>query len=204
MPIVVPSSVEEQGNEEEEEEEVPILRSHGLRSWGPVILEEGDLAGEPVVAEEVERPEVDLVGRDDVEIPEVSTQPGPSSVHERRVEVQQPGSPSVLMSALQIIDPSPTTRVFSSKVSIAETSCIELSSSSSEEHGYYSSEEVNFGDEPTLPNTSKFSHITEEEIQGYDPVTTSPIAMIAATEGAFFALLNWFPLKVGMRSNIIF
>jgi len=50
-----------------------------------VILEEGELAGEPVIDEEVERPEVDLVRKDDVEILGVSTQPGPSSAHERRV-----------------------------------------------------------------------------------------------------------------------
>jgi len=106
MPKVVLFGVEEQGDEEEEEEEVPVLRSRGLRSRGPVILEEGELAGEPVMAEDVKRPEVDLVGRDDVEIPGVSTQPGPSSVHKRRVEVQQPGSPSVLMTTSQIIDPT--------------------------------------------------------------------------------------------------
>ena len=51
----------------------------------------------------------------------------------------------------------------------------------------YSGEEIDFGDEPALLDTSKFSHITEEEILGYDPVTASPIEMIAATEGAFFA-----------------
>jgi len=44
--------------------------------------------GELVMAEEVARPEVDLVGRDDVKIPGVSTQHGPSSARERRVEVQ--------------------------------------------------------------------------------------------------------------------
>ena len=68
MPIVVPPGIEEQG--EEEEEEVAVLRSRSLRSRGSVILEEGELADEPIMAEEVERPEVDLVGRDDVEIPE--------------------------------------------------------------------------------------------------------------------------------------
>jgi len=204
MPKVVPPGVEEQGEEEEDEEEIPVLRSRGLRSRGPVILEEGKFADEPVMAEEVERPEVDLVGRDGVEIPGISAQPEPSSAHGRRVEVQQPGSPSVLMPALRIIDPSPTTGVFSGKVLIAETSCVELSSSSSKEHGYFSSEEVDFGDEPTLPDTSKFSHISEEEIQGYDPVTASPIARIAATEGIFFVFLNWFPIKLGMSSNISF
>jgi len=118
--------------------------------------------------------------------------------------VQQPGSPNVLMPALWIIDPSPTNRVLSGKVSIVEASCVELLSSSSEEHGYYSGEEVDFGDEPALLDTSKFSHILEEEIQGYDPVTALPIARITATEGIFFVLLNWFPIKLGMSSNISF
>ena len=53
MPKVVPPGVEEQG-EEEEEEEVPTLCSRGLRSRGPAILEEGELVGEPIVAEEIE------------------------------------------------------------------------------------------------------------------------------------------------------
>ena len=72
------------------------------------------------------------------------------------------------MPTSRVIDPSPTTGVLGGKASIAETSCVELSSSSSEEHGYYSGKEVNFGDEPALPDTSKFSHISEEKIQGYD------------------------------------
>ena len=88
MPKVVPPGVEEQGEEEEEEEEVPVLRSRGLRSRGPVILEEGELANEPVMAEEVERPVVDLVRRDGIEISGISTQPGPSSAYGRMVEVQ--------------------------------------------------------------------------------------------------------------------
>ena len=58
-----------------------------------MILEEGELADEPIMAEEVERLEVNLEGRDGIEILGVSTQPGSSSAHEGRVEVQQPGSP---------------------------------------------------------------------------------------------------------------
>ena len=72
MPKVVPPGIEEQGEEEGEEEEVPVLRSRGLHSRGPVILEEGELANEPVMTEEVEQPEVDLVRKDDVEISGVS------------------------------------------------------------------------------------------------------------------------------------
>ena len=117
MPEVVSSGVE--GQREEEEEEIPLLRSRGLRSRGPMILEEGELAGEPVLAEEAERPKVDLVRRDDVEILGVSTQPGSSSVQESRDEVQQPGSPTVLMPSSRVVDPSPTTGVLGGKVSIA-------------------------------------------------------------------------------------
>ena len=94
--------------------------------------------------------------------------------------------------------------MLSSKVSIAEPACIELSSSSSEEHGYYSGEEVDFGDEPTLPDISKFSHISEEEIQGCDPVTASPIAIISATEGILLVFLNRLLLKLGKGSDIYF
>jgi len=53
-----------------------------------VILEEGELTGEPAMAEEVELLEVDLVGRDDVEILGVLTQPESSSDNGRKVEVQ--------------------------------------------------------------------------------------------------------------------
>ena len=59
MPEAVPSSVEEQREEEEEEEEIPLRRPHGLRSRGPVILEEGELVDEPTTTDEAEQLEVD-------------------------------------------------------------------------------------------------------------------------------------------------
>ena len=68
----------------------------------------------------------------EVEIPGVSSRPGTSSTHERRAEVQQPGSPSVLMPTSRVVEPSPTTRVLSRKAPITETSWVRLSSSSSE------------------------------------------------------------------------
>jgi len=182
MPEVVPLGAEEQEEAEEEEEALPILRPRGLCSRGPMILAEGKPVGELAMAEEVERPEVDLAERDDVKILGVSTQPGPSLAQERRAEVQQPGSPSVLMPTSRVVEPSPTTGVLSGKAPIAETSWIQLSSLSSEEHDYYFGEEVDFDDEPTLSDTSKFSHISEEEIQGYVPAIISPIVEIATTE----------------------
>ena len=83
-----------------------------------------------------------------VEILGVSTQPGTSSTHERRAEVQQPGSPSVLMPTSRVVEPSPTTGVLSGKAPITETSWVRLSYSSSEEHEFYSGEEVDFGMNP--------------------------------------------------------
>ena len=72
MPEVVPLGDKKQEEEEEEEEAVPTLRSRSLRSRGPAILAEEEPAGEFVIAEGSERPEVDLVERDDVEISRVS------------------------------------------------------------------------------------------------------------------------------------
>ena len=53
MSEVVPSGVEEQREEEEDEEEIPPFRPRGLRSRGPMILEEGELADEPATTEAV-------------------------------------------------------------------------------------------------------------------------------------------------------
>jgi len=126
MPEVVPLGDKKQEEEEEEEEAVPTLRSRGLRSRGSAILAEGEPADESIMAEGVELPEVDLMERDDVEISRVSTQPGPSSAHERRAELQQPGSSSVLMPTSWVVEPSPTTGVLSGKAPIAETSWVPI------------------------------------------------------------------------------
>ena len=97
--------------------------------------------------------------------------------------MQQPGSPSVVMPTSRVVEPSPTTGVLSGKDPIIETSWIQLLSSSSDEHEYYSGREVNFGDEPALPDTSKFSYISEEEMQVYVPAMVPPSGEIATTEG---------------------
>ena len=93
----------------------------------------------------------------------VSTQLEYSSAHER-VGVRQLGSPSILMSASQVAEPSPTTELLSGKALIIEVSLVQVLSLSSEEHGDYSGDEVDFGDELALSNTSKFSHIFEKEM----------------------------------------
>jgi len=133
------------------------------------------------------------VGRDDVEIPGVSIQPESSSAQEKRDEAQQPGSPGVLIPSPRVVDPSPTTGVFGGKATIAKASRVELSSFSSEEDRYDSGDEVDFGDKPAPLDPSKFSHISEEEIYGCDPVTASPLAAIAPAEGTLFVFSTRFP-----------
>ena len=184
----IPSGVEEQ-REEEKEDNAPLVSTRGLCSRGPAFLEEGELADEPLTIDEAEQLEADLVSRADVEIPGVSIQPGSSSASERREEAQQPGSPSVLIPSPRVVDPSPTTGVFGGKAPIAEASRVELLSSSSGEDRYDSGDEVDFGDELAPLDPSKFSHISEEEIYGCDPVTASPPAAVASAEGTLSTVL---------------
>ena len=107
------------------------------------------------------------------------------------------------MPTSRIVEPSPTTGIFSSKAPNTETSWVRLSSSSSKKHEYYSGEEVDFSDEPALPDTSKFSHISEEEMHGYVPAMVLPIG--AAAEGTSFILLNcFFSIRFGKCLNISF
>ena len=53
------------------------------------------------------------------------------------------------------------------------------------ETGDYSEDEVYFGDEPALPDSSKFSHISEEEMQVDLPAMVPPSREVATTEGVF-------------------
>ena len=89
--------------------------------------------------------------------------PAASLAQERRMEAQQPRSPSVLMPTSRVVEPSPTIGVLSGKGPVIEASLVQVSSLSSEEHNYCSGDEVDFGDELALPDTNKFSYISEEE-----------------------------------------
>ena len=133
--------------------------------------------------DEAQQPEVDIMS--DVEIAGVSVQPGSSPAHERRDEAQQPGSPSVFISSLRTVDPSPTTGVIGGKAPAVEASRVELSSSLSAEESDFE-DEVDYGDEPAPPDPSKFSHISEEEIHGCEPLTASPLAAVIPAEGTLF------------------
>ena len=80
----------------------------------------------------------------------------------------------------------------------------QLSPLSSEEHEYYSGEEVNFGDEPTLPDTSKFSYISEEEMQANVHAMVLPSREVTTAEGISSIPLNYFPFELGRYFNTSF
>ena len=67
-----------------------------------------------------------------------------------------------------------------------------------------SGEEVDFGDEPALPDTSKFSHISEEEMQMYIPAMVLPSGEVVTAEGISSILFNCFSIKLERCFNISF
>ena len=109
------------------------------------------------------------------------------------MEVQQSESPCILMPTSQVVEPSPTTRVFNGKAPVTEAFLVQVSSSSSEEHSDYSGDEVDFGDKPALPDTSKFTHISEEEMQVDIPAMVPPSGEVTTTEGISSISPNYYP-----------
>ena len=74
------------------------------------------------------------------------------------------GSPRILMLTSQVTEPSPTTGILSGKVSVTEAFFAQVPSTTSEEHVDYLGDELDFSVEPSLLETSNFTHISEEEI----------------------------------------
>ena len=120
------------------------------------------------------------------------------------MEVQQLGSPSVLMPTYRVVEPSPTTRVFNGKALIAEAFLVLVSSSSSEDHNYYLGDEVDFSNEPALSDTSKVLHFSEEEMHVYVPAMVPPLGKITAANGISSIPLNYYPVDFGKYFYISF
>jgi len=133
---------------------------------------------------------------------EISSQPGVSTqlevplAQEERVEVKQPGSPTVLMPTSLVAEPSPTTELLSGKAPANEASFVQVSSSSSEEQVDFSGDEYDFGDQLAPPGTSKYSHISEEEMQVDVPAMAPPLGEVATTEGIFSIPLNHYSIDL--------
>jgi len=75
--------------------------------------------------------------------------------------------------------------VIGGKAPLAEVSHVDLSSSLSETESDFE-DEIDFGDEPAPPYPSKFSHISEEEIHGCEPLTAPSPAAVTPAEGTLF------------------
>ena len=89
----------------------------------------------------------------------------------------QPGSPSIMMSALKIPKSSPTTGPIGGNAPIAEALLVQVLSSSAE--GY----DHDIGSELAPHDVSKFSHVTKEEMQIAASETELPSRETATTEG---------------------
>ena len=121
---------------------------------GQSMVAKGAIVAEQAAAELTERTEVEVPTQS-----RVSTQLKVPLAQEERVKVQQPGSPNVLMPTSQIAEPIPTIALLSGKAPVTKVSLVQVSSSSSEKHVDYSGDEVDFGDEPALLDTSDRTHI---------------------------------------------
>jgi len=161
------------------------------------VAEGAVVAGRP--EEVTERAKEEILSQ-----PGISIRPASSSAKERGMEAQQPSSLSVLMPTSRVVESSPTTGVLSGKAPITKTSLVHVSSSSSKEHNYYSGEEVDFGDEAAFSDTSKFSQISEEEMQVYVPAMVPPSGEVTTTEGISSIPLNYFPVELGICFNTSF
>jgi len=60
----------------------------------------------------------------------------------------------------------------------------------------YSGDEDDFGDKPALPNISKFSHISEEEIQVDVLAMVPPSGEVTTTQGISSIPLFFFHLNI--------
>ena len=100
-----------------------------------------------------------------------------------RVEMQ-PGSPNIIMPTPKAPECSMTTGLVGDKAPTTRASLIQVSSSSSEEGVDYSGEDHDFSNEQAPhPDTSKFSHMTEEETQVAASRMELPLGYTTTTDG---------------------
>ena len=120
--------------------------------------EESMTAEEPRATEKTERVKID-------DPPQLKVASASLMILGERVEMQS-GSPNIMMPTPRAPECSPTTGLVGGKALTTGASLIQVSSSSSEEHVDYSRDDRDFGNEPApRPDISKFSHMTEEEMQ---------------------------------------
>ena len=102
----------------------------------------------------------------------------------------QPSSPSIMMSALKVIESSPTTGLIGGKAPAAKVSLVQVSSSSSEGNDH------DVGPEPASYDANEPSHVAEEETQVIPPETELLSKGIATAEGIFSFLPMSFHVEI--------
>ena len=95
----------------------------------------------------------------------------------------QPVSQSIMVPSIGFPEQCPTIRLVGTKPPFIKIPPSSVSSPPSNEEVDYSGDDFNFGDKPPPPDTSKFSHLTIEEIEVTSLTeTVLPPAEIASTE----------------------
>ena len=111
--------------------------------------------------------------------------------------MQQPGYLSVLMLTPRVAEPNPITRLLSGKAPATEASFIQMSSSWSEEQVDFLGDDYDFSGQLAPLDTSKYSHIFEEEMQVDVPATALPSGEITTTEGISSIPLDYYFIGFG-------
>jgi len=103
------------------------------------------------------------------------------------------------MLTSRVAEPHAITWVLSGKAPITKASFIQVLSSSSEEHVDLSGDELDFDNEPAPPDTGKFTHIFEEEMQVDVPVMVPPLGEVVTTKGSSSIFLNYYSIDLDKR-----
>jgi len=101
----------------------------------------------------------------------------------------QPGSPSIMMLALKVVESSPTTGPIGGKAPAAEVPLVQVSSSSSE------GDDHDVGPEPASHDASETLHMTEQETQVIPSETELLAKEIATAESIFSFPPMSFPIE---------
>jgi len=145
--------------ESEEEEEMAPLLIQSQHSRGPTTSEGIEVAGEPQ-----------------------SEAPLASWMTSGEGAETQPGSPSIMMPTLKVIECSPTTGPIGGKAPVAEVSLVQVLSSS------FEGDDRDIGLEPTYHNASEPLHVVKKETQVIPPEIELLSEGITTAESIFSSL----------------
>jgi len=143
---------------------------------GSVESEEEEEVAPPLIWSRHSKGPATLEGTSVVEGSQLEAPLAPLMTSGKGVEAQ-PSSPSIIMSALKVVESSPTTVPIGGKAPVAEVSLVQVSSSSSK------GDDPDVGTEPASHDANEPSHVAGEETQVI-PLETELLSKgIATAEG---------------------